>query len=322
MTSSRRNSFEVRVPASTANLGAGFDCLGLALDLHLTVRATVLSEPDAQTQVRIQGVSGSSRIPLMPEKNLIFRAMRHTAERKRMRLPAVHLVVQNEIPVGAGLGSSAAAIVAGIALGFAVCGKRILENAALSYGAEIEHHADNIGAAYLGGFVLTLVRTDGSVVAIRIGWPKDIRAVVVTPVQPLETARSRAVLPKTVDRADAVHNLQRATLLVAALQERRYDLVWDAMQDRLHQPYRQSLIPGLGDILTMPRMPGLLGIALSGAGPSVVALATEKFDEIGKAIAERFRRNKLKAEIRLLAVADDGFKIKGKGLRSSHRAAE
>jgi homoserine kinase len=318
MTSARRNSFEVRVPASTANLGAGFDCLGLALNLHLTVRATVLSEPGAQTQVRIRGVSGSSRIPLMPEENLILRAMRHTAERERLRLPAVRLAVQNEIPVGSGLGSSAAAVVAGIALGFALCGKKILENAALRYGAEIEQHADNIGAAYLGGFVLTLVRADGSVVAIRMRWPKDIRAVVVTPVQPLETARSRAVLPKTVERADAVHNLQRAALLVAALKERRYDLIWDAMQDRLHQPYRLSLIPGLDDILTMPRMPGLLGIALSGAGPSVVALATEKFDEIGKAIAERFRRNKLTAKIRSLAIAEEGVKR----LRSPHGAAE
>ena len=306
---SRRNSFEVRVPASTANLGAGFDCLGLALDLHLTVRATVLSEPGARTQVRIRGVSGSSRIPLTPEKNLILRAMRHVAERERLRLPAVRLDVQNQIPVGSGLGSSAAAIVAGIVLGYAVCGGKILENVALCYGVEIEKHADNIGAAYLGGFVLTLVRSDGSVAAIRMCWPNDVRAVLVTPILPLETTKSRAVLPKTVERTDAVHNLQRAALLVAALEERRYDLVWDAMQDRLHQPYRQRLIPGLGDILAMPRMPGLLGVALSGAGPSVVALATERFDEIGEAIAQHFRRNKLNAEIRSLVVAKDGFTL-------------
>jgi homoserine kinase len=143
-------------------------------------------------------------------------------------------------------------------------------------------------------------------------WPKEVRAVVVTPVLPLETSKSRAVLPKTVERVDAVHNLQRAALLVAALGERRYDLIWDAMQDRLHQPYRQRLIPGLVNILAMPRMPGLLGVALSGAGPSVVALATGQFDEIGNAIAEQFRRNKLAAEIRCLTVAEDGFKMKEK----------
>ncbi len=312
MTSARRDSFEVRVPASTANLGAGFDCLGLALNLHLTVRATVLSQPGAQTQVAIHGVSASSLIPLTPDKNLILRAMRHTAERERFRLPPVQLAIHNEIPVGAGLGSSAAAITAGIALGFALGGKKNSQNAALRYGAEIEHHADNIGAAYLGGFVLTLVRLDGSVVAIRMSWPRHVRAVVVTPALPLDTIRSRAVLPKRVERSDAIHNLQRAALLVAAVQERRYDLIWDAMQDRLHQPYRQSLMPGLADILAMPRMPGLLGIALSGAGASVVALATGKFNDIGKAIAERFRRNKLKAEIRLLAVAEAGLKLKRK----------
>ena len=310
MTSAGRDSFEVRVPASTANLGAGFDCLGLALDLHLTVRATVLSQPGARSQVRNRGISGSSQLPSAPEKNLILRAMRHTAERERLRLPAVRLAVHNDVPVAGGLGSSAAAIVAGIALGFAVCGEKILDNAALRYGAEIEQHADNIGAAYLGGFVLTLVRSDGSVSAVRMRWPKEIRAVVVTPDLALKTPTARAVLPKRVERTDAVHNLQRAALLVAALEERRYELVWDAMQDRLHQPYRERLIPGLGDILAMPRMPGLLGIALSGAGPSVVALATERFEEIGKAIAEHFRRNKLSAEIRSLAIAEDGFKMK------------
>jgi homoserine kinase len=312
MTSARRDSFEIRVPASTANLGAGFDCLGLALNLHLAVRATVLSQAGAQTRVAIHGVSGSSLILLTPGKNLILRAMRHTAERERFRLPPVRLAIQNEIPVGAGLGSSAAAITAGIALAFALGGKKISEHAALRYGAEIEHHADNIGAAYLGGFVLTLVRSDGSVAAIRMRWPQDIRAVVVTPALPLDTTRSRAVLPKSVERADAIHNVQRAALLVAAIQERRYDLVWDAMQDRLHHPYRQGLIPGLADILAMPRMPGLLGIALSGAGPSVVALATGKFSDIGKAIAERFRRNQVNVEIRLLAVAERGLKLKRK----------
>lgn len=115
-----------------------------------------------------------------------------------------------------------------------------------------------------------------------------------------------------MERADAIHNVQRAALLVAAIQERRYDLAWDAVQDRLHHPYHQGLIPGLADILAMPRMPGLLGIALSGAGPSVIALATGKFSDIGKAIAERFRRNQVNVEIRLLAVAEGGLKLKRK----------
>jgi homoserine kinase len=123
----------------------------------------------------------------------------------------------------------------------------------------------------------------------------------------LETKKSRAVLPQTVSRADAVHNLQRSALFVAALEDRRYDLLWDAMQDRLHQAARQSLIPGLADVLALPRMPGLLGVALSGAGPSVVALATERFDEIGKTVARCFERHGLEPTIQNLEAAQEGL---------------
>jgi homoserine kinase len=218
----------------------------------------------------------------------------------------VRLAVQNEIPVAGGLGSSAAATVAGIALAFAVSGKPFPKDSALRYATEIEGHADNVAAALLGGFVVTFTRKDGSVVAVKKRWPKMVRLVIVTPALALETKKSRAVLPPSVQRADAVHNLQRSALFVAALEERRFDLLGDAMDDRLHQTDRQSLIPGLGEILKMPRMPGLFGVALSGAGPSVVGLATDRFDEIGKAIAKHFERHGLASTVRVLEAAQDG----------------
>jgi homoserine kinase len=307
MTPSRQVSFEARVPASTANLGAGFDCLGLALDLHLRVRATVLSKPGAKTSARSSGVRGSSDLPRDPEQNLIFRAMRHTAEREGFELPRVRVAVQNEIPVAGGLGSSAAATVAGISLGFTVAGRPIRKDAVLQYATQMEGHPDNVAAALLGGFVVTFSRGDGSVAAIRKSWPKVIRLIVVTPNIKLETKKSRAVLPQVIDRADAVHNLQRTALFVAALEERRYEFLWDAMQDRLHQTPRQGLIPGLADALAVPRMPGLLGVALSGAGPSVLALATERYDEIGKAIARCFERHNLAPAVRILEAAQEGM---------------
>ena len=317
MTLPRQYSFEVRAPASTANLGAGFDCLGLALELYLTVRATVLSEPGARTHARSRGVEGSATLPATPEQNLILRAMRRTAEGEGLELPPVRLAVQNDIPMASGLGSSAAAIVAGVALGFAVCGRKISQDAALRYATELEGHADNVSASLLGGLVVTLVRPDGSVAAIHRRWPKMIRVIAVTPMMTLETAAARAVLPKTVAYADAVHNLQRATLLVAAIEERRYELVGDAMEDRLHQRYRTPLIPGLADVLAMPRVPGLLGIALSGAGPSVIALATTGDEEIGKAIAAQFQKHGLGSTVHHLAVAHDGLALSEK--RQSRR---
>ena len=307
MTSSRQSSFEVRVPASTANMGAGFDCLGLALEMYLSVRATVLSKPGGRALARSRGVRGTSELPSDPDQNLIFRAMRHTAEREGFSLPRVRIAVQNEIPVAGGLGSSAAATVAGIALGFTVTGRAVSKDATLRYATEMEGHPDNVAAALLGGLVVTLTRPDGTVTAVRKDWPKVIRLIVVTPSVKLETKKSRAVLPASVSRADAVFNLQRSAMFVAALEDRRYDLLWDAMQDRIHQNARQSLIPGLAEALALPRMPGLLGVALSGAGPSAIALATGRFDEIGKAVARCFEKHDLAPTVRHLESAQEGL---------------
>ena len=240
MSPARQSSFEVRVPASTANLGAGFDCLGLALEMYLSVRASLLAGAGARTLARSRGVRGTSQLPKDPEQNLIFRAMRLTAEREGFPLPRVRIAVQNEIPVAGGLGSSAAATVAGIALGFAVTGRPIAKDAALRYATEMEGHPDNVAAALLGGLVVTLTRSDGTVAAVRKRWPKVIRLIVVTPNVTLETKKSRAVLPQSVSRTDAVHNLQRAALFVAALEDRRYELLWDAMQDRLPRRKRRA----------------------------------------------------------------------------------
>jgi len=288
-------------------MGAGFDCLGLALEIYLSVRATLLSKPGGRTLARSRGVRGTSELPSAPDQNLIFRAMRYTAEREGFEPPRVRIAVQNEIPVAGGLGSSAAATVAGIALGFAVTGRAISKDATLQYATEMEGHPDNVAAALLGGLVVTFTRSDGSVVAVRKQWPKVIRLIVVTPNVKLETKKSRAVLPAMIPRADAVHNLQRSALFVAALEERRYDLLWDAMQDRLHQTARQALIPGLAEVLALPRVPGLLGLALSGAGPSVIALATGRYDEIGKSIARCFEAHLMNPTIRHLEAAQEGL---------------
>lgn len=308
MARPNRISFEVCVPASTANLGAGFDCLGLALNLHLTARATVLAQK-SQSLARSGGVAGSASLPKSPKKNLILRAMNHAAKREGAILPPVRLAVHNEIPLAGGLGSSAAAIVAGIALGYAVCGKKLTEQAALSCATWLESHVDNVGAALLGQLVVSMVRGDGSVVAVRKTWPKEIRVIAVTPEFPLKTAASRAALPKSVPHSDAVFNLQRSALFLAALDARRYDLLADAMRDRLHQFYRRNLIPGLAEVLAAPRLPGMLGVALSGSGPTVIAFATERFDEIGKTLAEHFEHKGLKTTVRNLSAAEHGMRL-------------
>ena len=317
----RRQTFEVRVPASTANLGAGFDCFGLALELFLAVRATVLLEPGARTRARSRSEPGAPPLPRAAGQNLIFRAMLHAAEKEDLPLPPLQIAAHSAIPVASGLGSSAAAVVAGIALTFAINGRALPVDAALRYAKEMDGHPDNVAAALLGGFTVTCVRADGSVAAVRKNWPAEIRVVAVTPSFSLQTANARAVLPANVRHADAIYNVQRSALFLAALDERRYDLLWDAMQDRLHQSHRQELVPGLAEILRMPRIPGLLGLALSGAGPSVIALATSHFAEIGQAIAGQFERKNIQSTIRHLKVANQGQTIVDRSSRGRERRA-
>ena len=302
------HSFTVRVPASTSNLGAGFDCFGLALQLYLTVSASVAPSGSPPCGVEGRGEGMSDEELSRPEDNLIFRAMRFAADREGLSLPPVRLEVHNELPLGRGLGSSAAAIVAGISLTSLVCHRKLSPEIVLRYACEMEGHADNIAACYYGGWVVTCVKPDGNVLAIKRTWPPDLKVIIVSPDAALKTAETRNALPVTVDLNDAVHNLQRVALFSAAVEVGDYDLLWEAMQDRLHQAHRQALVPGLTEALAMPRQLGLLGIALSGSGPSVVALAFDHLAEVGEAIADNFRRRGMPATVRLLEVDREGRK--------------
>jgi homoserine kinase len=297
-------SFEVRVPASTSNLGAGFDCLGLALQLYLTIRATVTPRSKARCRVRTTGAAENKLLPRTAE-NLIYRALAYVAEREGLALPPLDLAVHNEIPLGRGLGSSAAAIVGGIKLYARLCGELSAEKV-LQYAAEFEGHADNVAACLLGGFTVSCTGPQGNVIAVKRAWPGGIKVVVVSPETHMETKLARAALPRHINHADAVYNLQRVALFNAALFERRYDLLWEAMQDRLHQKKRQSLVPGLAEALATQQMPGLLGLALSGAGPSVVALAQDHFDQVGETVAQCFKQRGIDATVRQLEIDNRG----------------
>jgi homoserine kinase len=298
---------ELRVPASTSNLGPGFDCFGLALKLYLTVRAHVI-EGHEPCRVTTTGAKENESLP-RNASNLIYRAMSFTARREGLSLPPVELTAHNEIPLASGLGSSAAAIVAGIKLCALITSHELTDQTVLNYATEFEGHPDNVGASLCGGFVISCLRGDRSVIAARFDWPSDVRVVVVSPHSQLPTHVARAALARTVTRAHAVHNLQRTALLTAAIAQQRYDLLWDATKDQLHQPQRESLVPGLAEALALPRMPGLLGVALSGAGPSILALVDGNEDEIGARIASCFKFHKIESTIRTLEVDNEGYRL-------------
>lgn len=303
-----QTTHEVRVPASTSNLGPGFDCFGLALKLYLTVSATSILDATELCRVTTTGAKENEALP-RNAVNLIYRAMSFAAERERVSLPCIELNVHNEIPLASGLGSSAAAIVAGIKLSALLTGKAIPDQSVLNYATEFEGHPDNVAASLYGGFTASCICSNGTVLSTKFDWPEQIRIVVVSPHSQLPTHVARAALPRTITRLDAVQNLQRTAIFTAALAQQRYDLLWEAMRDRLHQPHRESLVPGLAEALALPHIPGLLGIALSGAGPSIVSLVDDNEDEIGACIASCFKARNIESTTRILDVDNEGIQL-------------
>lgn len=299
---------EVKVPGSTSNLGSGFDCFGLALKLYLTVRATAV--PNAAEHCRVT-TTGAKENEALPHNavNLIYRAMSFAARREGLTLPPLELVAHNEIPLASGLGSSAAAIVAGIKLSGLLSGQPIPDQRIQNYATEFEGHPDNVSASLYGGFLANCTREDGSITSVRLPWPSEVRIVVVSPHAQLPTHVARAALPRTVARQDAVFNLQRAALFAAALGQQRYDLLAEAMRDRLHQPYREALVPGLAQALAITAMDGLIGVALSGAGPSIVALVSANEEMISAKIASCFQARGVDSTVRVLEADNEGCQV-------------
>lgn len=286
---------EIVVPASTANLGPGFDTLAVAVRLYTRVRVleTMPSKPDVIESVFVDGTfSGENRIET---------AFKHARLTIGTPTPGVRIEVHTDIPRRAGLGSSAAATVAGLKLyGELTTPRAPIDWLALS--SEVEGHPDNAAASLLGGLCSSCQFDDGRVTALATPWPADIKLVVATPDVPLDTAHARSVLPGSVRMRDAVFNLQRAVLLIRALEAKRYDDVREAMRDRWHQPFRQPLVPVLGEAIEL-RHPCLLGVCLSGAGPSILALAsgsTADVAEVAAALGALYDRAGVSRTIRTL----------------------
>ncbi|KAI9033170.1 homoserine kinase [Hyaloraphidium curvatum] len=333
-----RKNIKIRVPASTSNIGPGFDSLGLTLSLYLTVDASIPLDPPpaANEPVRVtyDGDSAAT-VPLEPERNLVTKTALFVAHTYSTTLPPGMLVeIHNPIPLGRGLGSSGAAVVAGTLLANAACDLDLPPERLLDFCLLEEGHPDNVTASLMGGFVAGYLRKDleeilkqdldtkvaneyeaelaaanGSSV-LRPPSPRPvahikaelrvpvcigsylplpvnpaIRAVTVVPDFEVQTKLARSVLPPHYTRPDVVFNLQRLAILTHALGRDHLDpvLISECMQDKVHQMYRQHLVPGLPQILqlTPQNCPGLLGICVSGAGPTVLALADRNFEEIG-----------------------------------------
>lgn len=262
----------VEVPASSANLGAGYDCLGVALAIVNRIEVEVRVWSRGSIELIVDG-EGRNELP-EDRRNRFVRGLEATFRRARGELPEAvgwRIHMHNEIPLSRGLGSSAAATVAGALAANALAGEPLSSAELLAIATEIEGHPDNAAAALLGGFVVSAATPDGAVDAIRFDAPRDLRAVLFIPDLRLGTGVMRAVLPANVPLADAVANLGAVAVGVAGLATGQYDLLRRLTVDRLHEPYRAAIYPQLPGMVEAARGAGALGACLSGAGSTIVA---------------------------------------------------
>ncbi len=293
---------QVRVPATTANLGPGFDCLGLALELHNQVEMTTA---EGDLHITIQG-EGADRLPT-DESNLVYQAAARLFRQVGGAPGGLRIRLINGVPLMSGLGSSSAAIVGGLLAANALLGNPLSPDEVLALAVEIEGHPDNVAPALLGG--LTVVASDESGPVYRRLAVPAMRVVLAVPDLAVPTAQARAALPRQVPLADAVYNIGRAALVVQALTTGDFDLLARVMDDRLHQPYRAHLVPGLAHVFDAARMAGAAGVALSGAGPSVVAFAPGQHAAVARAMQQAFACHGITSRTLIVAVSLAGAEV-------------
>ncbi|MHB0976655.1 MAG: homoserine kinase [Candidatus Aquicultorales bacterium] len=294
----------MHVPATTANLGPGFDVLGLALGLHNTVR---MDEWGTGLSIRIYD-EGSRDLPV-DERNAVYRAAARLFEKADYRPKGLYIETVNRVPLGRGLGSSASAIVGGLTAANALIGDPFSKQEIFVMATEIEGHPDNVAAALFGGLTICYETEAGwRVLPLR---PADsLRAVVLVPEEQLPTEASRAVIPLEITHADAVFNISRAALLVGAILNGRADVLPEATRDRLHQPYREPLIPGLDHFTASVREIVQVGVALSGAGPSIICLVTtDQEGETKAGLEELIRERKMNYSIHVFDIDHCGTRV-------------
>ncbi|MBI4886891.1 MAG: homoserine kinase [Acidobacteria bacterium] len=285
---------DITVPASVANLGGGFDTLAVAVQLYLRLRIVDVREDGGAKLTVVKST------PPVRGRNAIERAYEAIARATGLQAPSVSAEADSDIPMTAGLGSSAAAAVAGLRLFERVTGP-LPDGVLLSVAASLEGHADNAAAALHGGLTSVVEREGEEPIALRWRWPEELRFVVATPAVGLSTLKARAALPDMLSRQDAVFNLQRVLALVHALHTGDYDHLREAVRDRWHQRTRAALVPQLADVLALED-PAILASCLSGAGPSVALVAQRDFGRLEQLLQSIYERARCPVTVRTLAV--------------------
>ena len=294
---------KVRVPGTSANCGPGFDVIGIACTIYNELELTLTTEP--QCFIEVEG-EGSSGIP-KDDRNIAYQAVMLVLNKVHSNLRGIHLRMKNAIPMARGLGSSAAAIVAGLVAANIATGEQLTKQDILELATSLEGHPDNVAPAIFGGICISAMAGE-EVHSLKILPPKKLYLVVAVPEFGLSTKAARQVLPKMLPFKDAVFNVGRASLLVAAISQGEFKLLGHALEDKIHQPYREKLIPGMTEVFDAAVSAGALGAAISGAGSCLVAFAESNLEAIGEAMVSAFLMNGINAQSLVLDIDTQGAK--------------
>lgn len=306
----------VKVPATTANFGSGFDCFGMALPLYniITIEETVLpgtgveiniiSETDDDDEFAIEHIPKD-------ENNIIYKAVEMLYNSIGQSPSELKINIKSQIPIAKGLGSSASIIVGGLLAANELLNKPADEAALLSIATEVEGHPDNVVPAIVGGFTMTSQEEDGSIIYRKLTWPEEWHLTICIPDYELATDISRSVLPKEVPLEDAAFNSRRTAMFIEALHTKDAELMKLALQDKLHQSYRTKLVPGLQDIMdNLKHEENVIGCVLSGAGPSILIVSQRNnLEKIKSIVSETWSNYNVKTDIRTLKVEEHGAQI-------------
>lgn len=297
----------VSIPATTANLGPGFDCLGMALSLYNEITVTAVSPSASVPRLAIEATGiDAHKIPI-DEQNLVVKAANVIFNHLGKRPAGLHIQQHNNIPVGSGLGSSSTAVLGGMLAANALVNGGLSRAEILQFATDLEGHPDNVAPAIYGGLVLG-VQGDHGLHVEQIAIP-PLRVAVVLPGFELLTHDARAALPKQVSMQDAIFNSSRLGLLIRALQTADYQKLCLAMQDRLHQPYRIPLIPGMAAAFQAAHAAGAASVAVSGAGPSLIAFGPSKHQAVGEAAQAAFTQVGLPSRLWILTLDITGSTV-------------
>lgn len=306
----------VKVPATIANVGPGFDCLGLALPLYntVTIEETVLPGTGVEINVIVnENVTDEFSLEHVPmdENSIIYKAVELLYNSIGQSPSELKITIHSEIPIARGLGSSASVIVGGLIAANELLGHPADEAALLSIATEVEGHPDNVTPAIVGGLTMASMEDDGSIIYKKLNWPNDWILTVCVPEYELPTEISRSVLPKDVPYADAVFNAQRMAMFVQAVSTHDAELMKSALKDKLHQPYRMKLVPGLEKIMeNLKHEENVLGCVLSGAGPSILIVSLKNnIDRMKTIVKNTWDDLNIKAKMFTFHIEENGAHV-------------